>query len=89
MPRRDRHVDELQELCRAGSLSRAIDLAFTHFADFGPDEVVLAALAEAVSAVSAPPAVRRRFSELRSYAADGLGSCGARNGPHWVRPPSG
>ncbi len=66
MPRRDRQVAELRELCRTGSLSRAIDLAFTHFADFGPDEVVLAVLADAVSAASTTPALRRRFSELQS-----------------------
>jgi hypothetical protein len=66
MPRRDRQVAELRELCRTGSLSRAIDLAFTHFADFGRDDVVIAVLADTISSTSATPAVRRRLAELQS-----------------------
>jgi hypothetical protein len=78
MARRDRQVAELRELCRAGSLSRAVDLAFTHFADFGPDEVVLALLAEALTPESTTPAVLRRFTELRSARSYGRHSSARR-----------
>ena len=64
MTRRDRQRAELLQLCRAGPLSRAVDLAFAHFADFGRDEELLALLAGALARTRATPALRRRFSEL-------------------------
>ena len=64
MSRRQRQLDELRGLCRAGAVVRAIDLAFAHFADFGPDDDVVALLAGAVDRAAAPVSVRRRFAEL-------------------------
>jgi hypothetical protein len=64
MTRRDRQRAELRQLCRSGPLSRAVDLAFAHFADFGRDEEVLALLADALARAPATPALRRRFGEL-------------------------
>jgi hypothetical protein len=66
MSRRQRQVDELGALCAHGALARAIDLAFAHFADFGPDEAVLVALSAAIERTAAPPEVRRRFQDLLS-----------------------
>jgi hypothetical protein len=65
MSRRDRQRAELHDLCRNGAVGRAVDLAFTHFADFGRDEEILAALAEALDRACAPASVRRRLAELR------------------------
>jgi hypothetical protein len=64
MSRRDRQRAELEDLCRNGAVGRAVDLAFTHFADFGRDEEILAALAEAIDRACATAAVRRRLGEL-------------------------
>jgi hypothetical protein len=64
MSRRDRQRAELYHLCRAGPLSRAVDLALAHFADFGRDEEPLALLADALARSPATPALRRRFGEL-------------------------
>ena len=69
MSRRDRQRAELQNLCRNGAVGRAVDLAFTHFADFGRDEDILAVLAEALDRVCATAAVRRRFAELHGGRA--------------------
>jgi len=66
MSRDDRQRRELLRLCQAGAVSRAVDLAFQHFADFGPDGEVLARLADAIGAAGVPPAVHRRFDELRA-----------------------
>jgi len=65
MSRRDRQRAELRRLCRSGPLSRAVDLAFAHFADFGPDEGLLDLLADAVDRTPASATDRRRFTELR------------------------
>jgi hypothetical protein len=65
MSRRQRQAAELRELCRAGDIGRAVDLAFGHFIDFGRDEEVLSLLQSALDATSAPPTIRRRFAELR------------------------
>lgn len=62
--RRRRQIDELCAHCRAGAVGRAVDLAFEHFAAFGPDEHVVAMLEEAVA--TAPVGVRRRYAELRA-----------------------
>ena len=66
MSRDDRQRLELLRLCQAGAVGRAVDLAFEHFADFGPDGEVLAHLADAIGADGAPPSARRRFDELRA-----------------------
>jgi hypothetical protein len=47
-------------------LSRAVDLAFQHFADFGRNEEVLDFIAAAVDRTPAPAAIRRRFLDLQS-----------------------
>jgi hypothetical protein len=65
MSRRDRQAAELRDLCRAGDVARAIDLAFGHFADFGRDEDLLARLEDALERARATPATRRRLAELR------------------------
>jgi hypothetical protein len=65
MSRRQRQHDELSELCRAGSVLRAIDLAFEHLASFGPDDEVIDLLAGAIEQADAGDAARRRLTELR------------------------
>jgi hypothetical protein len=60
--RRRRQLDELRELCRRGALARAIDLAFEHFASFGPDEGVVALL----EALAERDDHRRRLVDLRA-----------------------
>jgi hypothetical protein len=64
MTRRQRQHDQLLELCHSGSLVRAIDLAFEHFADFGRDDDLLRLLVDAIEHTAAPEGVRRRFAEL-------------------------
>jgi hypothetical protein len=68
MSRRQRQHDELHELCHLGAVNRAIDLAIQHFVEFGPDDVILALLADALDRIEAPSTLRRRFAELRSTA---------------------
>jgi hypothetical protein len=82
MSRSQRQVDELRGLCDRGSVSRAIDLAFLHFADFGRNEDVLEAIAGAIELerTTVPAAVRRRFLDLRSAA-------GQRPGAQSSTPP--
>ena len=64
--RRRRQLDELRALCRTGGadMSRAIDLAFQHFAEFGYDEDVVNLLTEAVHQAEEAGDVRRRLAEL-------------------------
>lgn len=64
MTRRQRQFDEVRSLCRSGIVGRAVDLAFEHFACFGPDERVIEVLAEAIGQASAAEEVRHRFDEL-------------------------
>jgi hypothetical protein len=64
MPRRQRQLDELHDLCRSGGVARAVDLAFEHFAIFGRDDEVVDLLADAIEAAKVPEDVRRRFVEL-------------------------
>jgi hypothetical protein len=64
--RRERQVEELRALCECGSLRRAVDLAFLHFADFGRSDEVIGFIAEAIERTATPVAVRRRFLDLRS-----------------------
>jgi hypothetical protein len=69
MSRRQRQLDELGALCRAGDVARAIDLAFEHFAQFGRDDDVVEVLGRAVDAAAVTDRVRRRFAELRTSHA--------------------
>jgi hypothetical protein len=62
--RRTRQQNELRELCATGHVARAIDLAFEHFADFGPDAQLVATLTGFLELQSSSPAVRTRLSEL-------------------------
>ena len=66
MSRRQRQLDELRALCRAGAVARAIDLAFEHFAAFGRDDAILDLLAEAAARVEMGDRARHRFAELRA-----------------------
>ena len=64
MSRRQRQFNELRDLCLAGGVARAIDLAFEHFAHFGRDDEILALLARAIEDAGAGGCVPRRFAEL-------------------------
>jgi nicotinic acid phosphoribosyltransferase len=64
MTRRTRQHAELRRLCAEGQLARAVDLAFEHFADCGPDDEILTALADALDRRQVTAAVRARFAEL-------------------------
>jgi hypothetical protein len=64
MTRQQRQRDQLGDLCDSGAVARAIDLAFEHFADFGPDDDLLQRLAAVIEHTAAPESVRRRFAEL-------------------------
>jgi len=66
MSRRQRQLDALCELCRAGALTRAVDLAFEHFAAFGRSEAVVDLLAEAIAGAPDAEDLGRRFAELRA-----------------------
>jgi hypothetical protein len=65
MSRSQRQLDELRALCERGSLSRAVDLAFEHFADFGRNQDVVDFLAAAIERTQVPAVVRRRFVDLQ------------------------
>jgi hypothetical protein len=56
-------------MCNSGAVARAIDLAFAHFADFGPDDDIVALVAAAIDASGAPPGVSSRFAELRAQCS--------------------
>ena len=62
--RRIRQHAELRQLCVDGELARAIDLAFEHFADFGPDPELMTALTAALDRHPVAATVRARFDEL-------------------------
>lgn len=66
MSRRQRQLDELHGLCRSGALVRAIDLAFEHFAHFGPDDTIIKLLGDAADRAAAPVRVHDRLAELRA-----------------------
>lgn len=66
MTRHERQLDELRELCRTDGVSRAVDLAFEHFARFGPDRAVIDLLADVIARTDPPERVRRLFGELRA-----------------------
>ena len=65
LTRRARQLDELRVLCSSGgTVARAVDLAFEHFAEFGLHDDIVRLLAAAVLAVDASDDLRRRFAEL-------------------------
>lgn len=64
MSRRQRHFDELRDLCCAGAVVRAIDLAFEHFAVFGRDDEIIDLLARTIEATDVVGRARQRFAEL-------------------------
>ena len=66
MSRRQRQLAELRALCGSGRVARAVDLAFEHVAAFGPDEEVVALLADAIEQLAPAASVRQRFAELRA-----------------------
>jgi hypothetical protein len=64
MSRRQRHFNELRDLCCAGAVTRAIDLAFEHFVQFGRDDEIIELLSRAVDYTEATGRARQRFAEL-------------------------
>jgi len=66
MSRRQRQLDELQGLCAAGAVARAIDLAFEHFAHFGRDDEIIDLLARAINDADVAARAHQRFAELCS-----------------------
>ena len=64
--RRQRQREALRALCVAGAVARAVDLAFEHFAAFGPDDAIVALLAEAIEQAPDADHVARRFAELQA-----------------------
>lgn len=63
--RRRRQLDELCDLCRRGAVSRAVDLAFEHFACFGRDDDVVALLEDVIKESPVASDVDRRLVALR------------------------
>jgi hypothetical protein len=63
---RQRQFDELQGLCSAGAIARAVDLAFEYFAHFGRDDEIIDLLARAVDGADVAARARQRFAELCS-----------------------
>ncbi len=64
MTRRQRQLDELRTLCSIGAIGRAIDLAYEHFADFGPDDNIAVLISEALEQAEVPASIRSKFTEL-------------------------
>ena len=64
MSRRQRQFNELRDLCCAGAVARAIDLAFEHFAHFGRDDEIIDLLAQAIEDADVAARARQRFAEL-------------------------
>jgi hypothetical protein len=64
MSRRERQIKQLRDLCRAGAVVHAIDLAFENFARFGRDDEILDVLAQAVQYADTAGGARQRFAEL-------------------------
>ena len=62
--RQERQLNELRCLCASGAISRAIDLAFEHFADFGLTDDLVVVITDALERTGAPAAVRARFAAL-------------------------
>jgi hypothetical protein len=64
MSLRQRQSDQLHELCCAGAVVRAVDLAFEHFAHFGRDDKIIEMLTHALEDPDVAGCARRRFAEL-------------------------
>jgi len=64
MSRRQRQFNELRDLCSAGEVARAIDLAFEHFAYFGRDDEIIDLLARAIDDSGVAGRACQRFVEL-------------------------
>jgi hypothetical protein len=64
MSRRQRQFNELRDLCSAGAVVHAVDLAFDHFVYFGRDDEIVGLLAEAIEQTSSGERARQRFAEL-------------------------
>jgi hypothetical protein len=62
--RQARQLEELRRLCAAGAGSRAIDLAFEHFADFGLTDELVGVITDAIERTGASGAMRDRFASL-------------------------
>ena len=62
--RQQRQLEELRCLCAFGAVSRAIDLAFEHFADFGVTDELIAVITDALERTGAPSVLRDRFASL-------------------------
>ncbi len=64
MSRRQRQCNELRDLCSAGGVVRAIDLAFEHFAHFGRDDEIIDLLARGIEDAGVDRRARQLFDEL-------------------------
>jgi hypothetical protein len=64
MSLRQRQSNQLRDLCCAGAVVRAIDLAFEHFAHFGRDDDIIEMLTHAMEDPDVAGRARRRFAEL-------------------------
>jgi hypothetical protein len=64
MSLRQRQSNQLRELCCAGAVVRAIDLAFEHFAHFGRDDQIIEMLSHAMEDPDIAGRAHRRFAEL-------------------------
>ncbi len=71
MSRRQRQFNQLRDLCYAGAVARAIDLAFEHFAHFGRDDEIIDLLAHALEDTDVAGRARQRFAELCASHDDG------------------
>jgi hypothetical protein len=67
MSRRQRQFNELRDLCSAGGVVRAIDLAFEHFAHFGRDDEIIDLLARAIEDAGLAGRARQLFDELSAW----------------------
>ena len=70
MTRRQRQLDELRALCRAGRVARAVDLAFEHVACFGRADQVVALLRDAIGDLPVAPPIGARLGELAQVAGE-------------------
>ena len=64
MSRRQQQFNELRDLCMAGAVARAIDLAFEYFSNFGRQQEIIDLLARAVDDADDVGRSRQRFCEL-------------------------
>ena len=67
MSRRQRQFDELRDLCSAGAVARAIDLAFEHFGCFGRDDDIIDVIDAAIARGDCPGRASQRLDELRAW----------------------